>query len=281
MIDRRVGRAFVGTGGTSGGNGMARHEHLLRVFVDFAGTLASDSDSVATGTELARVVVDELRADAAAVVLASGEGSPRVLAASSARGRLLAEVEIREGEGPGLDALRSGAPTARAPDAAARRWPRFASEIAPSGLRAFLAVPLRCRGQAVGALILATACPEAFATADVALVQAFADIAALAIMDADAATRALEVSAQLQTALDTRVVIEQAKGVVSERARIGIDDAFGAMRGYARRRSRLLTDIAREVVDGRLDGETVVREGSERSRHLRSTDRSGNPRAAP
>jgi AmiR/NasT family two-component response regulator len=107
--------------------------------------------------------------------------------------------------------------------------------------------------------VLGAASPEPLAPEDLDIAQALADLASLAITEARAARRAHAVAAQLQTALDARVVIEQAKGVVAQRSQVSIDDAFAGLRQYARGRHQLLTDVARRVVDGDLDPVAVLR----------------------
>jgi GAF domain-containing protein len=239
---------------------MVRATRLLEAFIDFATFLAADGDAVEIGTELAARGAAALEVDEAAVALATDGTSVREFASSSPRALEVLRLELRHAEGPSLDAVGSGAVVA-APDALAarRRWPRFVPDAEPAGFRSFAAVPLRRRGTAVGALGLYARAGAALRPDDAPVAQALADLAALAIMHERAAERAEAVAAQLQTALDARVVIEQAKGVVAKHRGVNIDAAFTELRGYARRHHQLLTDVARRVVAGELDPTVLAR----------------------
>jgi transcriptional regulator with GAF, ATPase, and Fis domain len=239
---------------------MVEAAHLLHAFVDFAATLAATARPVDAAVELVQRVDDVFDVDAATVFLVQPDGSLHAVAWSGDPARRAASLELEHAEGPGHDAVRSGEPVvARDRDDARQRWPEFAPAAAHAGLESFAAVPMRSRAAAVGSLAVGAGRAEAVAPADVAVVQGLADLGTLAITDARAARTARAVAAQLQTALDARVVIEQAKGVVAERAGVSVDDAFTALRRYARGRHQLLTDVARRVVEGTLDPETVVR----------------------
>jgi ANTAR domain len=132
------------------------------------------------------------------------------------------------------------------------RWPLFAAAAAVAGYRSAHALPLRLRGHVIGAMNLFSTAEVPLTAEDVALGQGMADIATIGLLQQ---RRALEhdiLTEQLQAALNTRIVIEQAKGVLSERAGISLGDAFNLMRAQARRTQQPLTAVAYAVLDGTL-----------------------------
>jgi AmiR/NasT family two-component response regulator len=110
----------------------------------------------------------------------------------------------------------------------------------------------------LGALNLFRTVPGRFAPADVAAAQALADVATIAIIQHRAAHDAQELADQLHLALNSRILIEQAKGVIAEQAGIEMDEAFARLRGYARRHRKLLGEVAQQVVDKRLPARSLV-----------------------
>ena len=146
------------------------------------------------------------------------------------------------------------------PDIAAEaaRWPRFAPVAAEAGFRGVHALPLRLRTHVLGALNLFRQEPGGLGHDDVTAAQALVDVATIALLQHRAAREAHGVADQLRAALDSRIAIEQAKGVIAERAGIGMAEAFDRLRGYARTRQRLLADVARDVVDGTLPPGSVT-----------------------
>ena len=141
------------------------------------------------------------------------------------------------------------------------RWPVFAERAAEYEFRAVTALPLRLRDERVGALNLFRSEKGPMPDADVAVAQALADVATIGILHQRVFTRSELVNQQLQTALNTRLIIEQAKGVLAERGAIDMDQAFKLLRSHARRTNRRLADLARAVVDGADTKEIVQRPG--------------------
>ena len=123
---------------------------------------------------------------------------------------------------------------------------------------------MRVRGRTVGALNLFRAELGAILERDLPVAQGMADIAAVALLQERVVRESQSVTQQLQNALTSRVVIEQAKGVLAERAQVNVDVAFAYLRNYARSCNRRLGEIASEVVDGRLGTDVLITEGSER-----------------
>jgi len=230
-------------------------EQLWRAFVELADTLVDDYDIVDLLDRLVGHSVELLRADAAGIVLVDAHQQLRVLAASSEDAELMELMQLQNDEGPCLDCYRSVAQISVADLAEAKqRWPRFVEAVAQRGaFRAVHALPLRLRGQAIGALNLFSAQPGALPPAALSLGQALADVATIGILQERAIRRAETLSEQLQTALNSRLVIEQAKGVIRQHSNLTMDSAFDRLRSYARAHNLRLSQVARDIVEGRLD----------------------------
>ena len=186
---------------------------------------------------------------AAGLLLADPRGELRVVAASSQAARLLELFQLQNDEGPCLDCFRSGQPvTAADLAAAAQRWPRFAPAARAAGFAAVQALPMRLREQVIGALNLFRVGPGAFEPADVRVGQALADVATISLLQERSMRHSDTLNEQLQTALNSRVVIEQAKGKLAERLGLDMDQAFALLREYAHHSHQRLTDVARNFV---------------------------------
>lgn len=232
---------------------MTREATLTRTFVEMADTLVADFDVTDLLTSLAERCVEILDVDAAGVMLADADRQLRLIGSSSEAMRVLELFELEAEEGPCVDAFRTGAPAINIDlEAVKSRWPTFSAEALAAGFRAADALPLRLHGAVIGALNLFRNNIGEMDEADVKVAQALADIATIAILQHRAAREADVVNSQLQHALDSRVVIEQAKGMIAERMQLDMEQAFSAMRGYARSHSRRLGDVARDVIAGAL-----------------------------
>ena len=230
---------------------MDRYEQLAHAFVGLADTLVADYDVI----ELAQQLIDNsmtlLPIAAAGIVLADLHGELRVFASSSEHTRLLELLQLEADVGPCLLAYRTG--TAVLVDDLGvdpQRWPAFAERASNYNYRSVSALPLRLRDERVGALNLFRTEVGALSSTDVAIGQALADVAAIGILHQRILTQSEVVNQQLQSALNSRVIIEQAKGVIAERGSVDMDGAFGLLRAYARGTQQRLADLARAVVDG-------------------------------
>jgi GAF domain-containing protein len=233
---------------------MTREADVVKSLVEMADTLVDDYDIVDMLTGLADRCVSLLGVSAAGVMLASPAGSLGLVASSSEAMRLLELFELQAQEGPCLDAFRTGEPIQHENlQAGAGRWPLFSAAALQAGFRAALALPLRLREVTVGALNLFSATGDPITEADVIVARAFADLAALSIAQHRAAAEAQRLNEQLTGALTSRVIIEQAKGVISERAGVDLAEAFARLRAYARHHNCRLTDVAQAAIDGTLD----------------------------
>ena len=233
---------------------MLQEADAMRSVAEMAGTLVDDYDVVDLLTLLADRCVDVFGVSAAGVMLASPGGSLGLVASSSEVMRLLELFELQAQEGPCLDAFRTGERVEDADlEAESGRWPSFSAAALREGFQSVSALPLRFRDLTLGALNLFSVTHAAMPEADVIVARAFADLATLGIVQHRASAGAQRVNEQLSAALTSRVVIEQAKGVVAERTGVDLAGAFSRLRAYARDSNLRLTDVAEATVAGTLD----------------------------
>ncbi|MGX1910727.1 ANTAR domain-containing protein [Streptomyces phaeochromogenes] len=224
---------------------------LAKTFVELADNLVADFDLIDFLRLLTDRCVGMLGAGAAGVLLADRDGKLRVMAASDEQVRLLELFQLQNDEGPCLECFRTGAPVI-VPDLTREldRWPRFVTAAHRSGFGAVQALPMRLRDEVVGALNLFRATPGPFDPAATLIAQALADVATISLLQQRTTHRSTVLNEQLQTALNSRVLIEQAKGKLAERQNIDMEQAFTALRGYARSHNRRLVDVARAFING-------------------------------
>jgi GAF domain-containing protein len=228
-------------------------QRLAATFVELADTLVADFDVIEFLYVLTHRCTQVLEVSAAGVMLADSSGTLRLLAASDEHTELLELFQLQNDQGPCFECFHSGQPVAVADLSAVEdRWPRFAAEARAQGIAAVHALPMRLREETIGALNLFGTVPGAVLT-DTRIAQALADVATIGILQQRAHSRAETVILQLQSALNTRVIIEQAKGVLAERTGTSIDDAFKALRDFSRAHSRRLSEVASAVVDNADD----------------------------
>lgn len=236
-----------------------RESRLVAAFVEMADTLVDDYDMADVLHQLTQHCVQLLDAAAAGLLLADQRGSLQVLASSTERTRLLELFQLQANEGPCLDCYRTGQPVRVSDLSQARdRWPVFAAEALSEGFRSVHAVPLRLRKEIIGALNLFGERPGDISEQDLTVARALADSATIGILQERAIHRGDVLTEQLQTALNNRITIEQAKGLLSHAGDLEMGQAFEKLRDYGRYRSTRLSDVAAKLVDGRLDPYDVL-----------------------
>jgi transcriptional regulator with GAF, ATPase, and Fis domain len=222
---------------------------LSDTFVELADTMVADFDVIDFLQLLTDRSVMLLSASAAGVMLVDPRGELRVAASSNEAAGLLELFQLQNDQGPCLDCFRTGKPvTATDLAGQGQRWPRFAAAATEFGFRTVEALPMRLRDQVIGALNLFRAAPGPFDAGDLRLGQALADVATIGLLHERNVRRSDTVAEQLQSALNSRVVIEQAKGKLAERLGTDMDHAFALLRDYARNSNQRLTDVARNFV---------------------------------
>jgi ANTAR domain/GAF domain len=225
-------------------------ELLSDTFVDLADTMVDDFDVI----DFLHMLTDRsarlLSASAAGVVLADPRGELRVAAASSDEAGLIELFQIQNDQGPCLDCFRTGQPVTAANLAGnGQRWPRFAAAATRAGFGTVDALPMRLRDQVIGALNLFSVGTTPLGPAELRIGQALADVATIGLLQERNVRRAETLAEQLQAALNSRVIIEQAKGKLAERLGLDMDHAFTLLRQNARSTNQRLTDVARYVID--------------------------------
>jgi GAF domain-containing protein len=224
---------------------------LAKTFVELADSLVTDFDVVDLLTLVVDRCVDVLDVGAAGLMLLGTDDELRVMASSSEAMRVLELFELQSQEGPCLDCYREGQPVVNQDLATVDgRWPRFRAEAVQAGFKSVHALPMRLRGQVIGALNLFHIESGAMRETDIEAAQALADVATITILANRAAFEAQVLNEQLTHALNSRVLIEQAKGMVAERLRLDMEGAFKTLRSHARNHNRKLIDLAQEVIAG-------------------------------
>ncbi len=239
---------------------MVREGQLITTIVELADTLVEDFDLVDLLTRLTCQCVEVLDVAAAGIMSANPNGELRVVASSSETMRILELFELQSAEGPCPECFRSGQPiiNERLTNNDGR-WPHFAPRAIAAGFHSVHAVPMRLRGQIIGALNLFRSDEGLLSDLDVAAAKAFADVSTIAILQhratalqSQATAEAKAVTAQLSAALNSRIVIEQAKGMVAQRLGCPMERSFAILRNYARSNNLRLTDVATGIVNATI-----------------------------
>lgn len=222
---------------------------------EVSATLIQLADTLVSGYELLDYLdlllgrsVGVLDAEAGAVLLSNGRDELQLLASTDEPARLLELYELSRHEGPAIDCYRGGLHVIEEHLSSAAQWPQFAPAAVRGGYHATFAFPLRLREHTIGALNLLRVEPGGAAAEDVRAVQAFAHMAAIGILNERTVRATRELTHHLQTALNSRVVIEQAKGMVADRADLDLERAYQRLRWHARNHNRTLRSVATDVV---------------------------------
>jgi GAF domain-containing protein len=229
---------------------MISSSDLSQVFVEMADSLVDDFDLVDFLSNLTSYAAAISGADAVGLMLVDHAGRARFMAATNESGKVMELFQLQNAEGPCLDCIATGEPVVNADlEHAEELWPTFAPVARRAGFRSVHAFPMRLRGQRIGALNLFGGSDSHFSDAEVRIVQALADVATVAIVQQRSIARAEVVTEQLQHALDSRVVIEQAKGALAQAHGITLGEAFDGLRSQARSSGRKLVDVAQQLVE--------------------------------
>ena len=226
-------------------------ERLAHTFVELADTLVDEFDLVEFLHLLVDRCVELLDVSAAGLMLADFRGRLQVMASSSENIRLLELFQLQNDDGPCLDCYRTGRPVNH-PDltSADDRWPRFAPAATEAGFRTVHALPMRLRAKILGAFNLFHTEAHQLDSSVTRIGQAMADVATIGLIHERSLRDHKTLIDQLQTALNSRIIVEQAKGILAERRGIDPGDAFTLLRNYARNHGQRLTELAAAVIDG-------------------------------
>jgi transcriptional regulator with GAF, ATPase, and Fis domain len=236
-----------------------REQAVTRAFVSLAHSLADGVDPVDLLSRLAEDAAGLLDVASTGILLADPRRVLHVVAASSEATRALEVYQLQREQGPCLDCYHSGAPVSVADlPAETARWPLFVEAATNAGFASVHALPIRLRNNVLGTMGLFGTHIGALNDDDLSLGQALANVAAVAIVQERAAADSALVNEQLQTALTSRVALEQAKGVIAQRSNLTMDRSFAVLRLYARDHNLRLTDVAQAVAGRELSAERLI-----------------------
>ena len=232
---------------------MSRAALVSGAFVELADALVGEYDVL----DLLRTLVDQcvvlLDASAAGILLADPSGNLQVVASTSEESHIVEVLQREAGSGPCVDAYRSGnVVTLSDIDAEDGRYPDFRAVALSQGFHSVHAIPMRFRPHTIGALNLFRQDRGVLSDEDSIIGQALADVATISLLHERAARESATVNEQLQRALNSRVFIEQAKGVIAQRNSINMDEAFIRLRAYARSHQEPMHTSAANVINSRI-----------------------------
>lgn len=258
----------------------SREKELVETFVELADTMVTGYDIVDLLHRLVTRCAHTLDVAGVGILIPASDGTLEVVASTSERSQLISLLQLSEEQGPCLDAYHSGEPVTVLDIAGIReRWPRFARAAGELGYRWMHAIPLRLRDEVIGSLNLFGDQPDALSPDDAMAARGLADIATIGILHERAFREANLARQQLQYALDSRVVIEQAKGILSHVHNIDMDAAFQQLRDRARSSQQKLSDVARRVIEDATRSRASAREATEQARRSLDEQRRWNEQA--
>ncbi|MFZ0665291.1 MAG: GAF and ANTAR domain-containing protein [Acidimicrobiales bacterium] len=236
-----------------------REEWMASTFVELADTLVADFDVIDFLSVLVERCAEFLDSTEVGLALKGAGGDLRVIASSTERMRLLELIEIQNDEGPCRDCALTGEQVLNQRlDHVVGRWPEFAPKARETGFQMVHALPLRLRADVIGAMNIFNVELRELTAMEAKVIQALADVATIGILQQRALAHETSLAGHLQEALNSRVVIEQAKGIVAERLHVEMDEAFALLRGYSRSSRRRLSEVASEIIAGLLSTASLV-----------------------
>ena len=226
------------------------HEaQLVEAFATLADTMVTDYDAVGVLQTLVENCATFLDATAAGVLIGDSPDRLELIASTSEASSIVELMQLSAQAGPCIECFVTGAVVSiPVIDQAPEKWRAFIDSAAQQGFRSVLAVPMRLRDTHIGALNLLRTEEGALNDRDVRAAQALADVATIGILHERMLTESDAIRAQLQSALNSRVMIEQAKGVLAYLDNSSTDEAFTKIRAYARSKRMLLSVVAEQVV---------------------------------
>ncbi|GAA4491184.1 GAF and ANTAR domain-containing protein [Microbacterium panaciterrae] len=225
----------------------SRERRLNAAFVRVADTLTDDYDVVDLLHTLVTECTEIVDVQAGGLLLLDAQGELQVMASTTESAELVEVLQLAAGVGPCLDCFATGEQVSVLDLGATDRWPAFSAEALRRGFRSVHAIPLRLRGDTIGTMNLFGASIGALSDRDASAAQALADVATIGILQQRVSAQAQVVAEQLQRALDSRVLIEQAKGAIAQGAGISMDESFAVLRRYARARNLTLHALAEAI----------------------------------
>ncbi|WP_239092086.1 GAF and ANTAR domain-containing protein [Streptomyces sp. SID14478] len=241
---------------------MPREQQLSKVFLEVADTLVADFDILEFLQQFTTHCTQLLNVEAAGILLADEQGYLQLLAASDEHSRLLEVFASQHAQGPCVDTFHTGQPLLHvkvADPEVINVWPQFAAAATALGFTTTHAIPLQLRESVIGALGLFQKDPDPLSNEDILLAKALAGMATISILQQRTLAHSEVERSQLQYALTSRIILEQVKGILAERWQVSVDDAFTALRAYARAHHHRLTQLALNITQGTFDTDQIPR----------------------
>ncbi|PPF27417.1 transcriptional regulator [Rathayibacter tritici] len=228
----------------------SREHSVIKTFVALSDTLVDDYDVVDFTQTLVESSATLFDAVSAGLVLADPAGSLEVLASTDEDARLIELLQLDRGSGPCIQCFETGQPViVEDVRAVGAEWAEFRERAIEIDVLAAHCVPMRSGGTTIGSLSLFQSRPGRLDRDDIAVVQAFADVATIGILHQRALQQSTVTQEQLQRALDSRVLIEQAKGILAYAHRTTVEQAFEVLRVRSRATSTPITTLAQEIIN--------------------------------
>jgi len=234
-------------------DGTTREAQISAAFIAIADTLTKDFDVVDLLHTLVENCTAILDVDAGGLMLADAQGDLQLVASTSEEADLVEIMQLNAARGPCIECFTTGKPISVASiEASGGRWPEFQAEALKMGYHSVHATPLRLRGQVIGTMNLFGSQLAELSHRDIALAQALADVATIGILQDRFLRESHLLADQLHRALDSRVLIEQAKGVIAHSSSVSMDEAFAALRGYSRNHNLTIRSVAESITSGEI-----------------------------
>jgi GAF domain-containing protein len=228
---------------------MADRDLFIQTLKSFAGTMASSFDRTEMCLQLCDATSELIDGSGAGVAVAAADGTLQFVVATNERIIQLEKVQERLQQGPCVAAFSSQQPVRIENISQMAEWPGFRDSAELLEIHSGLGFPLTIGSHRVGSLNIYADAPRTWSEEDLATIAVLADMATAYLVRVSELQEAHELSAQLQGALDSRIIIEQAKGMVANQLSIGVDQAFELIRGYARSHQLQLTALAHTIVN--------------------------------
>lgn len=242
-------------------NEKTREQKINAAFVAMTDALMNEYDVVDLLSTLLKACADVLEMDAGGILLADAAGDLELVASTSEEAQVVETIIIAAGEGPCIDCYTTGEHVSVPDiDAAAKEWPKFHASAIEQGFRSTYAVPMKLRDDVMGVMNILSSAHREISEEDGRIAQALADLAVLGVLHERNFRAPYAITEQLHLVLDTRILIEQAKGVLVQRENLTMTEAFDALRAYARVNGMTLRRVAESTVHRTLATEDIVRE---------------------
>jgi GAF domain-containing protein len=238
---------------------ISRETRINTAFVAVADTLTQDFDVVDLLNTLVEQCTEILNTDAGGLMLVDGEGQLQLMTSTNEAADFVEVMQLDAASGPCIDCFRTGAPVS-VPDieSSGDRWPAFRKTALQNGFRSVHATPMRLRGQVIGTMNLFGTKSGTLTERDIAVAQALTDVATIGILQERMIREGHVVAEQLHRALDSRILIEQAKGMISHSLSIPMDEAFAVLRAHARSNNLTIRGVSEGISNRTLPIESLI-----------------------